>query len=80
MLRWLCLLLMFLTLFICGSSLLAQINPVTQIDWVPITGSGDPATACSASNYGQPYQNTAVHKIINSEVWENSTWLPQHLR
>ena len=40
-----------------------QINSVTGIKWPPITGAGTPASLsvpCGATNYGQPYQNTAV--------------------
>lgn len=40
-----------------------KFNPVTQIRWTQITGAGTPTAvgvSCSASNYGQPYQNVAV--------------------
>src|SRR6185437_9624846 len=40
-----------------------RINPVTQINWPLIAGSGTPTSlsmACSTVNYGQPYQNLAV--------------------
>jgi hypothetical protein len=33
-------------------------NALTQINWVPVTGSGAPGGACASSNYGQPYTNT----------------------
>lgn len=41
----------------------SKVNPVTQINWPLITGAGTPGSlfiACSAANYGQPFQNTAV--------------------
>lgn len=40
-----------------------KINAVTGVNWVPITGAGTPTSrsiACTPTNYGQPYQNTAV--------------------
>jgi len=42
-----------------GSSLLAsaqtQINPLTQVKWTTLTGSGAPTISCTSVNYGQPY-------------------------
>jgi hypothetical protein len=37
-----------------------KIDPTQQINWPLITGSGAPSISCTAVNYGQPYQNTAV--------------------
>lgn len=40
-----------------------QVNPAEDIRWPAITGAGTPTALsipCAASNYGQPYQNTAV--------------------
>jgi hypothetical protein len=45
-----------------------QINPATNIVWPRITGAGTPTSLsvpCSASNYGQPFQNTAVTPNTN---------------
>lgn len=40
-----------------------QVDPTTQIQWPLIAEAGTPGAVgvpCSAANYGQPYQNTAV--------------------
>ena len=40
-----------------------KVNPVSQINWPLITGSGTPTAigaTCTSANYGQSYQNTAV--------------------
>lgn len=58
------LLMMAIALVFCLPVMAQQkINAATGINWVPITGSGTPAShsiACTSANYGQPYQNTAV--------------------
>ena len=32
-----------------------QINPITQVDWTKLTGSGVPTLTCTADQYGQQY-------------------------
>ena len=36
----------------------AKINPVTQINWPLVTGSGAPSGGACTTNYGQPYTDT----------------------
>ena len=52
----------FLPLALQGQT---KINPVTGINWPPITGSGAPSGgACSSLNYGQRYVNITPNPIV----------------
>lgn len=51
-------------LFCCSiASAAAQtVNPLTDIRWSKLTGSGSPTSACTSANYGQPYTDTTNNK------------------
>ena len=37
-----------------------QINPITQVDWTKLTGSGVPTLTCTAEQYGEQYTDIAL--------------------
>lgn len=48
-----------------------KLNPVTGVNWPLSTGSGAPAGACGAGNFGQPYTDTTgnVSYVCSSSGW-----------
>lgn len=39
-----------------------KFNPVTQVNWPEVTGSGVPTASCTSLNFGQPYTDISTDK------------------
>jgi len=78
-------LLAFVVALVVGSLVSAtpqasQFNPITQIDWVKITGAGSPTfvgASCSSSDYGRPFEDTSTNPnnqwVCSSHGWEQTS-------
>lgn len=70
-----------IALALCGSAMAQQkVNAATGINYPPVTGAGVPTAACTSTNYGQPYTNTAVtpnpYYTCGSDGWVIRTGPP----
>jgi hypothetical protein len=72
---------MMAALALCGAAMGQQkVNPNTGINWPLATGHGAPTSACTSTNYLQPYQDTSItpntYYTCGADGWQIRTGGP----